>query len=187
MKVYGRENLPREGGALLVPNHVTWIDGILLMLTSSRPVRMIAWAPNIEATPRLKRLSELFGAIPIDPTKPKKIVAAFKAAREALNAGDLVCIFPEGGLSRTGQVQAFKPGMMKILQDTTAPVIPVFLEGLWGSIFSFKGGKFFWKWPERIPYPMSWTTRRAGRTPRAFRQCRRATRSSGLDARSSWP
>ena len=155
VKVFGRENLPREGGALLVPNHVTWIDGILLMLASSRPIRMVAWAPNIEASPRIKWLANLFGVIPIDPTKPKKIIAAFRAAREALAAGELVCVFPEGGLSRTGQVQAFRPGMMKILEGTTSPVIPVYLAGMWGSIFSFKGGKFFWKWPERLPYPMS--------------------------------
>src|SRR5436190_5485312 len=155
VRVFGRANLPREGGALLVSNHITWIDGILLMLTSSRPIRMIAWAPNLESRKWLKRLSELFGAIPIDPLKPKKIVAALRSAREAIEKGDLVCIFPEGGLSRTGQVQTFKPGLMRILEGTDAPVVPVYLEGLWGSIFSFKGEKFFWKWPERLPYPMS--------------------------------
>ena len=155
VRVFGRANLPREGGALLVPNHVSWVDGLLLMLTSSRPIRMVAWAGNIERRPWLKRLGEIFGAIPIDPTKPKKVVAALKEAREALKAGELVCIFPEGGLSRTGQVQAFKPGMMKILEGTEAPVVPVYLEGLWGSIFSFKGERFFWKMPERVPYPVS--------------------------------
>jgi acyl-[acyl-carrier-protein]-phospholipid O-acyltransferase/long-chain-fatty-acid--[acyl-carrier-protein] ligase len=155
VRVFGRENLPRESGALLVPNHITWIDGILLMLTSSRPIRMIAWAPNLEKRPWIKRLSNMFGAIPIDPLKPKMIVAALRTAREAVKNGDLVCIFPEGGLSRTGQVQSFKPGLMKILEGSTASVIPVYLEGLWGSIFSFKGEKFFWKWPERIPYPVS--------------------------------
>jgi acyl-[acyl-carrier-protein]-phospholipid O-acyltransferase/long-chain-fatty-acid--[acyl-carrier-protein] ligase len=155
IRVHGRENLPRTGGALLVPNHVTWADGILLMLTSSRPIRMVAWASNIESRPWIKRLAQLFGAIPIDPARPKRVIAALQTAREALQRGELVCIFPEGGLSRTGQVQAFKPGLMKILEGSSAPVIPVYLGGLWGSIFSFKGGKFFWKWPERIPYPMS--------------------------------
>ena len=155
IRIFGRENLPREGGALLVPNHITWVDGILLMATSSRPIRMVAWAGNIEKNWWLARLAKMFGAIPIDPTKPKKIVLALREAREALIAGDLVCIFPEGGLSRTGQVQAFRPGMMKILEGTTAPAIPIYLEGLWGSIFSFKGDKFFWKWPRRLPYPMS--------------------------------
>jgi acyl-[acyl-carrier-protein]-phospholipid O-acyltransferase/long-chain-fatty-acid--[acyl-carrier-protein] ligase len=155
VRVFGRENLPREGGALLVPNHVTWVDGLLLMLTSSRPIRMVAWAANLERRQWIKRLADMFGVIPIDPTKPKLIVAALRTAREALKAGELVCIFPEGGLTRTGQVQAFKPGMMRILEGTGAPVIPVYLAGLWGSIFSFKGEKFFWKWPERIPYPIS--------------------------------
>jgi acyl-[acyl-carrier-protein]-phospholipid O-acyltransferase/long-chain-fatty-acid--[acyl-carrier-protein] ligase len=155
LRVYGRDNLPRHGGALLVPNHITWIDGILLMLTSPRPIRMIAWAPNIESRPWIKRLAHLFGTIPIDPLKPKMIVTAFRAAREALRSGDLVCIFPEGGLTRSGQVQAFKPGLMKILEGTDAPVVPTYLQGLWGSIFSFKGEKFFWKWPEKLPYPVS--------------------------------
>ena len=155
VRVFGRENLPREGGALLVPNHVSWVDGILLMLTSSRPIRMVAWATNLERRPWIKWLSSVFGAIPIDPLKPKMVVQALREARDALKAGELVCIFPEGGLSRTGQIQAFKPGMMRILEGTEAPVIPVYLEGMWGSIFSFKGEKFFWKRPERLPYPMS--------------------------------
>jgi acyl-[acyl-carrier-protein]-phospholipid O-acyltransferase/long-chain-fatty-acid--[acyl-carrier-protein] ligase len=182
VKIFGRENLPREGGAMLVPNHVTWIDGIMLMLTSSRPIRMVAWAPNIEATPRIKWLANLFGVIPIDPTKPKRIIAAFQTAREALNAGELVCVFPEGGLTRTGQVQAFKPGMMKILEGTTAPVIPVYLAGLWGSIFSFKGGKFFWKWPERIPYPMSIHFGPTIRQPEEAHQVRQAVLQLGAQA-----
>lgn len=155
LTIHGRHNLPRQGGALLVPNHITWVDGILLMLTTARPIRMIAWAPNIESRPWIKRLADLFGAIPIDPLKPKKIVTALREAREAIEQGHLVCIFPEGGLSRTGQVQAFRPGLMKILEGTHAPVIPIYLDGLWGSIFSFKGEKFFWKWPERLPYPVS--------------------------------
>jgi acyl-[acyl-carrier-protein]-phospholipid O-acyltransferase/long-chain-fatty-acid--[acyl-carrier-protein] ligase len=155
LRVFGRENLPRNEGALLVPNHITWIDGILLMLISSRPVRMIAWAPNIEARPWIQWLANLFGAIPIDPLKPKKIVTALRMAREAIAKGELVCIFPEGGLSRTGQVQAFRPGLLKIVEGTNAAVVPIYLAGLWGSIFSFKGEKFFWKWPERLPYPVS--------------------------------
>jgi acyl-[acyl-carrier-protein]-phospholipid O-acyltransferase/long-chain-fatty-acid--[acyl-carrier-protein] ligase len=154
IRVFGRENLPREGGALLVANHITWVDGILLLLASSRPIRMVALSSNLE-NKWLKWLADMFGVIPINPTKPKMVVAAFRQAREALNQGELVCIFAEGGLTRSGQVQAFRPGMMKILDGTTAPVVPVYLQGLWGSIFSFEGDKFFWKWPKRIPYPLS--------------------------------
>src|SRR5262249_8222030 len=105
--------------------------------------------------PWIKRLAKLFGAIPIDPLKPKMIVKALREAKQALEDGHLVCIFPEGGLTRTGQVQAFKPGLMKIVEGTSAPVIPVYLAGLWGRISSFKGEKFSWKWPERLPYPMA--------------------------------
>ncbi|MCA9202508.1 MAG: MFS transporter [Planctomycetales bacterium] len=153
IRVYGREHLPEHGGALLTPNHVSWLDGVLLLLTSSRPIRMLVWAGNFQ-NPWLKRLGALFGAILIGD-RPKEIAAALKTAREALRNGELVCIFPEGAITRTGQLQAFKPGMMKVLQGTDAPVIPVYLDELWGSIFSFKGGKFFWKWPRRLPYPIS--------------------------------
>lgn len=154
IRIFGRENLPREGGALLVPNHITWVDGILLVLGSSRPIRMVALSTNLENR-WLKWLADIFGVIPINPAKPKMVITAFRTAREALNNGELVCIFPEGGLTRSGQVQAFRPGVMKILDGTQVPIVPVYLEGLWGSIFSFEGGKFFWKWPKRIPYPLS--------------------------------
>ncbi len=154
IRVFGRDHLPKEGGALLVPNHITWVDAFLLLLASARPIRMVALSSNIENR-WVKWLTELFGVIPINPAKPKMVVLAFRTAREALNNGELVCIFPEGGLTRSGQVQAFRPGMMKILEGTSVPVVPVYLEGLWGSIFSFAGTRFFWKWPRRIPYPMS--------------------------------
>ena len=154
IRVYGGENLPAKGGALLVPNHITWIDALLLLRASSRPIRMVALSSNLENR-WVKWVSNLFGTILINPTKPKLVIAAFRTARDALNKGDLVCIFPEGGMTRSGQVQAFKPGTMKILDGTTAPVVPVYLDGLWGSIFSFEGEKFFWKWPKRFPYPVT--------------------------------
>lgn len=154
IRVYGRGNLPAKGGALLVPNHISWIDALLLLRASSRPIRMVALSTNLENR-WVAWLSRMFGTILINPTKPKLVIKAFREARDALNNGELVCIFPEGGMTRTGQVQAFKPGMMKILDGANAPVVPVYLDGLWGSIFSFEGEKFFWKWPKRIPYPMT--------------------------------
>ena len=88
------------------------------------------------------------------------ILRAIRAAREALRTGDLVCIFPEGGLTRTGQMQDFRPGFLSMIKGTAAPVVPVYLGGLWGSIFSFEGGRFFWKWPRRVPYPVTSTSAR---------------------------
>ena len=181
IRVYGKENLPREGGALLVPNHVTWVDAIFLMLVSSRPIRMVALSSNLDNI-WLKRLSNLLGVIPINPAKPKMVIQAFRTAREALNKGELVCIFPEGGLTRTGQVQSFMPGMMKILEGTSVPVIPIYLSGLWGSIFSFEDEKFFWKWPRQLPYPVSIHFGPAVADPSELHNIRQAVLETGSHA-----
>ncbi len=153
IQVFGHENLPERGGALVVSNHVSFIDAVLLLLTSSRPIRMVAWSGNFQGR-FMRWLANLWGAILISQ-KPKSIVAALKTARQALLDGELVCIFPEGAITRTGQMQAFKPGLLRIVDKTQVPIVPVYLEGLWGSIFSFRDGKFFWKWPRKWPFPVS--------------------------------
>jgi 1-acyl-sn-glycerol-3-phosphate acyltransferase len=153
IRIFGRENVPERGGALLVSNHISWLDGFLFLLISSRPVRLIAFTGNFPSR-WLHRLATYWGVIMIG-TRPKEIRNALVAAKQALLNGELVCIFPEGGISRTGQVQAFRPGLLKIAEGTGAPIVPVFLDELWGSIFSFEGGKFFWKLPRRWPYPIS--------------------------------
>jgi acyl-[acyl-carrier-protein]-phospholipid O-acyltransferase / long-chain-fatty-acid--[acyl-carrier-protein] ligase len=114
---------------------------------------MVVWAGNFDNR-FLKKLAKMHGVIPITQ-RPKEIAAALAAAREALNKGELVCVFPEGGISRTGQIQGFKPGVLKILKGTDVPVIPVYLDQLWGSIFSFERGRFFWKLPQRFRHPIS--------------------------------
>ncbi len=153
VRVEGRENLPEQGGALLVANHVSLIDGVLLILYSPRPVRMVARPdPN---HPRLFRwLAKDSGTIFIQPGK-RSVVESIRIGREALRSGDLVCIFPEGQITHTGELGEFRPGFLSILKDTGVPVIPIYLGGLWGSIFSYERGKFFWKWPRRWPYPVS--------------------------------
>lgn len=153
IRVYGRQNVDPRQGALLVSNHISWLDGALLLLTNSRPVHIIAFAGNF-AGPFMRFVANFTDAILIT-TGPKSIVAGLRKARESLEDGDLVAIFPEGGISRTGQVQGFKPGVLRIVEGTKAPIIPVYIDELWGSIFSFEGGKFFWKWPKRWPYPIS--------------------------------
>lgn len=153
IRVRGLENIPEHGPALLVPNHVSWVDGLLVGMLSPRPVRMMIWADYME-TPWLHWFFEAHGAIPIRPGK-RSVVESIRKAREALQQGEVVCIFPEGGLTRTGQMQAFRPGFLSILKNTEAPVIPVYLHGLWGSIFSFERGRFFWKFPRRWPYPVT--------------------------------
>ncbi|MBX7168170.1 MAG: MFS transporter [Pirellulales bacterium] len=157
VRIRGIENIPATGGALLISNHVSWADGILLMLFCPRNVRMVAYAEYIERGV-MKWLAAQFGTIPLRPGAGRRsILESLSAARTAVRQGELVCIFPEGGLTRTGAMQDFKPGAMAILKGADVPVIPVYLGGMWGSIFSFWGGRFFWKLPRRWPYPLSIT------------------------------
>jgi acyl-[acyl-carrier-protein]-phospholipid O-acyltransferase/long-chain-fatty-acid--[acyl-carrier-protein] ligase len=131
VKLEGLENIP-ETGVLITPRHP----------------RMVVFA-NYFKTPWLAWFGRLGRVIPIQPGR-RSIVESLRTARDAINQGEIVCVFPEGGITRTGEINEFEPGIMTILKGTSAPVVPVFIDGLWGSIFSFKGGKFFWKIPEKI-------------------------------------
>jgi 1-acyl-sn-glycerol-3-phosphate acyltransferase len=145
VRVQGLHHLPDEGPAVLAPNHISWLDGLLLVAVSPRPVRIIVTHKLLGSRWR-QGLARIMGAIPLR-SGPKAMRSALDMARDALNAGEIVCIFPEGDITRSGQLQAFKPGVLHIVQGADAPIIPVYLDELWGSIFSFAGGKFFWKWP----------------------------------------
>jgi acyl-[acyl-carrier-protein]-phospholipid O-acyltransferase/long-chain-fatty-acid--[acyl-carrier-protein] ligase len=121
------------------------------------------------------------GAIPIRHT-PKATLRAIETARAALHNGELVCIFPEGGITRSGQLQSFKPGVLEIQRGTGAPLIPVYLDELWGSIFSFRGGRFFWKWPTAWPRRVSiWFGKPLIDPPDIF-TVRQAVQDLGADA-----
>lgn len=151
LRVFNADRIPAEGPALLAANHISFIDAVLVVLSSARPVRMFAWAGNFENA-IMRKLANQWGVILVT-SNPKSIKRALDTAHQALLSGEVVCIFPEGAITRGGNVGAFKPGMLKILEGTNAPVIPVYLDQLWGSIFSYEGGKFFWKWPRRWRYP----------------------------------
>ena len=151
VRVHGKENLPEEGPALLAPNHVSWLDGLFLVAISPRPVRLVI-SDDLLQTAWARGLARIMGAIPVRRQAPR---SAFDTAREALNAGELVCIFPEGRMTGSGQLQEFRPGTLEMLQGTSASVIPVYLDELWGSIFSLRGGRIFWKWPGLRTRPVS--------------------------------
>ncbi len=144
-EVIGLENLPKKSGCIIVGNHVSWLDGILILWMLPRNVRFVVDGSNFRNR-ILQYLAGAFGTILMMPS-PKSIGRALKTARDSLNASEAVGIFPEGTITRTGQLQAFKPGIKKILKGTEAEIVPVWLEGMWGSIFSFSGGKFFLKRP----------------------------------------
>lgn len=140
-RIEGDQHIPTEGAALLVCNHVSFVDAMLLMAASPRPIRFIM-DHRIFATPVLGWLFRLAKAIPIAPQKddPVTYERAFAEARRVLDEGDLLCIFPEGGITRDGRLQPFKGGVMKILETHPVPVVPLALHGLWGSFFSRLGG-----------------------------------------------
>jgi len=154
LRIFGESNIPEKGGALIVSNHVSFMDGIMMMITSSRPVRFIIYADFTEM-PFLRRLGKIMNVIPIKADGgAKDLIRSLRTAKEAIKNGELVCIFAEGQLTRTGQMQPFQRGMMKIIQGTDAPIIPAYIHGLWGSIFSHRGGKIFWKLPKQLRYPV---------------------------------
>lgn len=154
VRITGEKNVPQEGGALIVANHITFIDGVMMQAMIPRMSRFIVYADFTEMK-GLSFLAKIMQIIPIRATDgPKAILKALQTAKEAVQAGEVVVIFAEGGLTRTGQLQPFARGMLKIVEGTGAPIIPAYLHGLWGSLFSFYGGTFFWKWPRRWPYPV---------------------------------
>jgi len=153
VRIEGRDNVPEAGGALVVANHVSFIDGVLLILFFPHPIRMVARADSAHRW-LFRWLAKDLGTIFIEPGK-RSVVESVRNVREALRAGDFVCIFPEGRITRSGEMGEFRSGFLSMLKETGAPVVPIFLAGLWGSIFSYEGGKVFWKRPRRWPYPVS--------------------------------
>ena len=146
----GIEKVPDRGAALIVCNHVSYIDALVLAGAVKRPIRFIM-AKDIYDAPVLNYLFRTARTIPIYP-KHKDEAAysnAFVEIREALEAGDLLCIFPEGALTKDGELGEFKSGVLKILEDHPVPVIPSALKGLWGSFFTHSG-KGLWKGSLRL-------------------------------------
>ena len=153
----GRENIPAKGGALVVPNHVSMVDAVLLIASIGRPIRFLMFK-DIYERPLIKPFAKIMGVIPISSQlRPREMIHALRTATQALRDGELVGIFPEGQMTRIGQMLPFRRGMERILKGVDVPVIPVYLGGVWGSIFSFARGRFLWKWPRRIPYPVTVT------------------------------
>lgn len=155
LRIVGQEHVPQSGGALLVPNHMSFVDGFLLMASVDRPVRFVVDAAYA-THPLFKWLMTAMKVIPITSAGDTRIILrALRSAGQALDDGELVCIFPEGQITRTGTMLPFRRGFERIVKGRQVPVIPAHLDRVWGSIFSFEGGRFLRKWPERIPYPVS--------------------------------
>jgi len=155
VRVIGRGNVPRQGGALLVCNHMSFIDAVMLLAAARRPIRFLIFK-DIYELPLVRPWARMVRAIPISSEqRPRDLIRSLREATDSIRRGELVCIFAEGQITRTGQLLPFRRGMERIMKGVDAPIVPVNLHGLWGSIFSFEGGRFLWKRPRRIPYPVT--------------------------------
>ena len=154
LRIIGRENVPEKGGALLIANHVSFLDALVVLASTDRPIRFIMHK-GIYDVWWIRPIAKMMGVIPIKPGARTEVANSLQAATDALKEGELVCIFAEGQITRTGQLLPFKKGFERIMKGSDAPIIPVYLDQIWGSIFSFAGNKFFWKLPKTLPYPIN--------------------------------
>ncbi len=152
--IVGQPNIPNRGPALLIANHVSMIDGALVGACVQRFVRFMIYGPHYRR-PVVHWLMRRLHGIPVTPGNKADVAAAIQRAHDELAAGHVACIFAEGAVSRTGNLLPFRRGFERVVAGLDVPVIPVYLDRVWGSIFSFKRGRFFWKLPERLPYPVT--------------------------------
>jgi acyl-[acyl-carrier-protein]-phospholipid O-acyltransferase/long-chain-fatty-acid--[acyl-carrier-protein] ligase len=155
LRVLGRDHIPAKGGALFVCNHVSYVDALLLIASADRRVRFMMFAGTYNL-PWVKPFARILGVIPISSEqRPREMLKSLQTASDAIRAGDVVCIFAEGQITRIGQLLPFRRGMERIMKGVEAPIVPVALDGVWGSIFSFEQRRFIWKRPRQIPYPVT--------------------------------
>ncbi|MGB0371037.1 MAG: MFS transporter [Opitutales bacterium] len=151
VKVKDSHKMPLKGGVLLVANHLSWADAVIVPLASPREVRFMGSA-DLLSNPWIRFIFNFFNVIPVCP---KCARSAIKSAQEALKSGDCVCIFPEGGISQTGMLHSLKKGAVLIARQSNAVVVPLFMDQVWGSIFSYSDNRFFTKKPRALPYSIS--------------------------------
>lgn len=151
IKVSGAERIPKTGGVLLLPNHITFADAFFLSAASDRPLRFVM-DDTFMASKVIRFSVKLFAAVPIRRAQP---LEAIRQTIAALESGHVVVLFPEGQLTRTGGLCELERGFELIARKANCPILPVWVDGLWGSIFSFERGRFFRKIPHRVPYGLS--------------------------------
>lgn len=158
IKVIGLENVPDKGSFILVPNHVSYIDGLLIWAACRKRNISFMIYEGIYNLALFKWLFKILEYIPV--YSGKKVTESFVKAKQHLEKGGALCIFPEGELTRTGGLLPFRRGVEKIIesiQTNNTPIIPVYIDQLWGSIFSYERGKFFFKVPHDFPSHISIT------------------------------
>eukprot|EP00903_Cladosiphon_okamuranus_P004220 g4218.t1 len=151
IKFSGTERIPKSGGVLLLPNHVTFADSFFISAACDRPVRFVM-DESFMASRLIRFSAKLFGTLPIRRDQP---LEAIRKTIQALENGDIVVLFPEGQLTRTGALCELERGFELIARKAKSPIFPVWVDGSWASIFSFERWKFFRKKPYKIPFSLS--------------------------------
>lgn len=148
------ENSVRHGGALVVANHVSWVDAFLIGAATDRMVRFLMFRPYYEA-PGLTWFFRRMHVIPVAAGDSEELKEqSLRRARDEVAAGHVVCIFAEGSITRTGNLLKFKRGFERIATRGMAPIVPVYLDGVWGSLFSWERGRLLFKLPRHLRYPV---------------------------------
>ena len=145
LRFEGADRIPREGAALLASNHVSWADALIVGSVTPRVVRFLLWK-KIYDIGWATWIFRVMRVIAIGVDSPKATILGLRAARRSILDGELVCIFPEGGITADGEVQPFERGFSRINEGTGAPILPVFIHGMFGHPFSYKGGGLFKSW-----------------------------------------
>lgn len=147
VRTIGIENVPVNGPAVLIVNHASYMDSLLLCATTRRRIRFLMSRDIYERWRWCRPIFRMYGVIPVDDrSSPRQVAMAIREARKALDDGFMVCIFAEGGITRTGTIRAFKSGFARILRGTNYPIIPIYLGGSWGTIYHYYQGQLVRKW-----------------------------------------
>lgn len=151
VRKHGFEHIPEHGGVLLVCNHVSFVDGLVVGGAVARPARFVMYH-KIFDIPVLSFIFRTGKAIPIAPFKedPERLEAAYDAIAHELEDGEVVCLFPEDEITQDGQMREFRTGVERVISRTPVPVVPMALRGLWGSWFSRYGGHVMTGFPRRL-------------------------------------
>ncbi|QBG46676.1 MFS transporter [Verrucomicrobia bacterium S94] len=182
IRFQGLENLPREGGALLICNHTAYADALLLQAATGRPIRFVMSRDVFKTWKWAYPFFKLTNCIPIHTSDgPRALARSLKEARTAMEAGAIVGIFPEGALTTNGNLMKFNKGFEKIAHNSGCPIIPAHIGNIWGSIFSFKNGKPGFRKPEQFPRPVSVRFGKALPTDTPADEARRVIAELGAD------
>ncbi len=155
IRVVGRQHIPENGGALFVANHLSMADALFVIASTHRQIRFIMHQKMYRRW-WIYPFARMLKAIPIaSDMGPREMISSLNVAHQLVEDGHIVCIFAEGQIGHFGQILPFRKGMNRILKGSEAPIIPVHLDNVWGSIFSFERGKFYFKIPRKIPYPIT--------------------------------